>query len=39
MSELSPARALVIAQQIESGICHVSGPTAQDEASIPFWQG
>ncbi len=29
-------RALAVARQIESGICHVNGPTVQDEAQIPF---
>jgi acyl-CoA reductase-like NAD-dependent aldehyde dehydrogenase len=29
-------RALGVAQRIESGICHVNGPTVQDEAQIPF---
>jgi acyl-CoA reductase-like NAD-dependent aldehyde dehydrogenase len=29
-------RALAVAKQIESGICHVNGPTVQDEAQIPF---
>jgi benzaldehyde dehydrogenase (NAD) len=29
-------RALKVAQQIESGICHINGPTVQDEAQIPF---
>lgn len=30
------ARALAIAQRIESGICHVNGPTVHDEAQMPF---
>ncbi|MEM6680910.1 MAG: aldehyde dehydrogenase family protein [Pseudomonadota bacterium] len=30
------SRALAIAQQIESGICHVNGPTVHDEAHMPF---
>ncbi|MBV8617635.1 MAG: aldehyde dehydrogenase [Curvibacter sp.] len=30
------ARALRIAQRIESGICHVNGPTVHDEAQMPF---
>jgi acyl-CoA reductase-like NAD-dependent aldehyde dehydrogenase len=30
------ARALAVAQQIESGICHVNGPTVHDEAQMPF---
>jgi acyl-CoA reductase-like NAD-dependent aldehyde dehydrogenase len=29
-------RALAIAARIESGICHVNGPTVQDEATAPF---
>jgi vanillin dehydrogenase len=27
---------LDVARRIESGICHVIGPTVQDEAQIPF---
>ena len=30
------ARALRIAQRIQSGICHVNGPTVHDEAQMPF---
>ena len=30
------ARALEVAGRIESGICHVNGPTLQDEAQMPF---
>ena len=30
------ARGLAIAQRIESGICHVNGPTVHDEAQMPF---
>ena len=30
------ARGLRIARRIESGICHVNGPTIQDEAQVPF---
>jgi benzaldehyde dehydrogenase (NAD) len=30
------ARAIRIARQIESGICHINGPTIQDEAQVPF---
>jgi acyl-CoA reductase-like NAD-dependent aldehyde dehydrogenase len=30
------ARALDVAAQIESGICHVNGPTVHDEANMPF---
>ncbi|HWJ87199.1 MAG TPA: aldehyde dehydrogenase [Pelagibacterium sp.] len=29
-------RALAIARRIESGICHVNGPTVHDEAQMPF---
>ena len=29
-------RALSVAQRIESGICHINGPTVQDEAQAPF---
>ncbi len=29
-------RALEIAGRIESGICHINGPTVQDEAHAPF---
>jgi acyl-CoA reductase-like NAD-dependent aldehyde dehydrogenase len=29
-------RALAVAKCIESGICHINGPTVQDEAQIPF---
>lgn len=29
-------RALSIARRIESGICHVNGPTVHDEAQMPF---
>jgi len=29
-------RALAVAQRIESGICHVNGPTVQDEGQMPF---
>ncbi len=29
-------RALRVAARIESGICHVNGPTVQDEATAPF---
>ena len=25
-----------MARRLESGICHVNGPTVQDEAHIPF---
>ena len=30
------ARALSVARRIESGICHVNGPTVHDEAQMPF---
>jgi benzaldehyde dehydrogenase (NAD) len=30
------ARAIAVAQRIESGICHVNGPTVHDEAQMPF---
>ncbi|WP_261521409.1 aldehyde dehydrogenase [Burkholderia multivorans] len=30
------ARALRVAARIESGICHVNGPTVHDEAQMPF---
>jgi vanillin dehydrogenase len=29
-------RALAVARRIESGICHINGPTVQDEAQTPF---
>ena len=29
-------RAFSVSRQIESGICHINGPTIQDEAQIPF---
>jgi benzaldehyde dehydrogenase (NAD) len=29
-------RAMQVAQRIESGICHVNGPTVHDEAQMPF---
>ena len=29
-------RALEVARRVESGICHINGPTVQDEAQIPF---
>lgn len=29
-------RALSVADQIESGICHINGPTVGDEAQMPF---
>jgi acyl-CoA reductase-like NAD-dependent aldehyde dehydrogenase len=30
------ARGLQVARKIKSGICHVNGPTVQDQAQIPF---
>ena len=30
------ARGLRIAERIQSGICHVNGPTVHDEAQMPF---
>jgi len=30
------ARAMAVAARIESGICHVNGPTVHDEAQMPF---
>jgi acyl-CoA reductase-like NAD-dependent aldehyde dehydrogenase len=30
------ARALSVARRIESGMCHVNGPTVHDEAQMPF---
>ena len=29
-------RAMAVAKRIESGICHVNGPTVHDEAQMPF---
>ncbi|MDO5659340.1 MAG: aldehyde dehydrogenase family protein, partial [Paracoccus sp. (in: a-proteobacteria)] len=29
-------RAMAVARRIESGICHVNGPTVHDEAQMPF---
>jgi acyl-CoA reductase-like NAD-dependent aldehyde dehydrogenase len=29
-------RAMQVARRIESGICHVNGPTVHDEAQMPF---
>jgi acyl-CoA reductase-like NAD-dependent aldehyde dehydrogenase len=29
-------RAMAVATRIESGICHVNGPTVHDEAQVPF---
>ncbi|KJH83309.1 aldehyde dehydrogenase [Stutzerimonas stutzeri] len=30
------SRALTLAQRVESGICHINGPTVHDEAQMPF---
>ena len=30
------SRALKVAKQIQSGICHINGPTVQDEPQMPF---
>jgi acyl-CoA reductase-like NAD-dependent aldehyde dehydrogenase len=30
------SRALALARRIESGICHINGPTVHDEAQMPF---
>jgi acyl-CoA reductase-like NAD-dependent aldehyde dehydrogenase len=30
------ARALDVAKRVESGICHINGPTVHDEAQMPF---
>ena len=32
----SIARAYNVARKIDSGICHVNGPTVHDEAQMPF---
>ncbi|MCR4283523.1 MAG: aldehyde dehydrogenase family protein, partial [Bauldia sp.] len=29
-------RGLRVAKQVESGICHINGPTVHDEAQMPF---
>jgi acyl-CoA reductase-like NAD-dependent aldehyde dehydrogenase len=29
-------RAMAVARRIETGICHINGPTVQDEAQMPF---
>jgi acyl-CoA reductase-like NAD-dependent aldehyde dehydrogenase len=29
-------RALAIARQVQSGMCHINGPTVHDEAQMPF---
>lgn len=30
------SRALLLARRVESGICHINGPTVHDEAQMPF---
>jgi acyl-CoA reductase-like NAD-dependent aldehyde dehydrogenase len=30
------ARGIELAKRIESGICHINGPTVHDEAQMPF---
>jgi acyl-CoA reductase-like NAD-dependent aldehyde dehydrogenase len=30
------ARALRVGRRIQTGICHINGPTVQDEAQVPF---
>ncbi|MDR3373792.1 MAG: aldehyde dehydrogenase [Ancalomicrobiaceae bacterium] len=30
------ARAMMVARRLETGICHINGPTVQDEAQMPF---
>ncbi|CAG9216425.1 Vanillin dehydrogenase [Paraburkholderia sabiae] len=30
------ARAMQVAKRVESGICHINGPTVHDEAQMPF---
>jgi acyl-CoA reductase-like NAD-dependent aldehyde dehydrogenase len=30
------ARAITVAKRIQSGICHINGPTVHDEAQMPF---
>jgi len=30
------SRAMAVAERIESGICHINGPTVSDEAQMPF---
>lgn len=30
------ARAIRVAREIHTGICHINGPTVQDEAQVPF---
>jgi len=29
-------RAMAVAQQLETGICHINGPTVQDDPAMPF---
>lgn len=33
------SRALALAQRLESGICHINGPTVHDWAQMPFGGG
>ncbi len=33
------ARAMGVAKRVESGICHINGPTVHDEAQMPFGGG
>jgi len=30
------ARGIDVAKRIDSGICHINGPTVHDEAQLPF---
>jgi acyl-CoA reductase-like NAD-dependent aldehyde dehydrogenase len=30
------ARGIDVAKRIDSGICHINGPTVHDEAQMPF---
>jgi acyl-CoA reductase-like NAD-dependent aldehyde dehydrogenase len=30
------AQAIEVARRIQSGICHINGPTVHDEAQMPF---
>ena len=36
ISSRDTTRALALAQRVESGICHINGPTVHDEAQMPF---
>lgn len=29
-------RALALSRKLETGICHINGPTVADEAQVPF---